>query len=65
MNDPNADRGEDDNGELLCSVPSQTAHSPASCLASALVEITRAASAAYKHPQFMRLPDYELQEITD
>jgi lactam utilization protein B len=44
-----ADRSYDDNGELLCSLPNP-APEPAQ---------------APRQTQFMRLPDYELQEITD
>ncbi len=44
-------RGADDNGEVLCSITDPVRHD--------LPQKTQA------HPQFMRLPPYELQEITD
>jgi len=50
----------DQAGEPLCTATPLT--NPASCLAAAFIDITRTAAPM---PQFMRLPDYELQKITD
>jgi hypothetical protein len=62
--DPYADRTHDDAGEPLCNAwESKVLNAaPMPGLFAIAAEITRTAAPM---PQFMRLPDYELQEITD